>query len=188
MVITDRHTFIYLYEKETELINQVTQLNKQLGEKQKLLILKEEENKKLKERMLQQEKDLNSHLIAEKAQHNLTLTSLQETISTLDQTKVKLTTIIDEHNDQVNIQRNQFELCLLEKDAVIADREQKLSRLRCQMADALKGNSWERQQQLDEMRKELLHAQEENDTLRMKMKIITNNKKCPSCEEKQLEI
>ncbi|GFO15082.1 grip and coiled-coil domain-containing protein 2-like [Plakobranchus ocellatus] len=63
-----------------------------------------------------------------------------------------------------------------EKDAQIADRDQKLSRLKSQMADALKGNSWERQQQLEELTKELSRIQEESDLLRMKIKSLSKNK------------
>ncbi|CAG2204224.1 unnamed protein product [Mytilus edulis] len=69
------------------------------------------------------------------------------------------------------------------KDKELALRDEKLNRLKKQMADALKGNSWERQQQLEELTKELARLQEECDTLRMKLKSFKSKGSCPNCSD-----
>ncbi|CAH1801360.1 unnamed protein product [Owenia fusiformis] len=71
-----------------------------------------------------------------------------------------------------------------EMDKEIAVRETKLAKMKRQIADALMGNSQERQQQLEELTKELSRLQEEADMLRAKLKQKSkSNGPCPNCDE-----
>ncbi|XP_033112503.1 structural maintenance of chromosomes protein 3 homolog [Anneissia japonica] len=56
------------------------------------------------------------------------------------------------------------------KSQEIADRDEKIKKLKMQMANILKDNSWERQQQLEELSKELNKISEEANLLRAKLK------------------
>nr|KAG5687756.1 hypothetical protein BaRGS_014845 [Batillaria attramentaria] len=85
---------------------------------------------------------------------------------------------------RTDLTRQMTEMATL-KDKEIADKDQKLNRLKMQMADALKGNSWERQQQLEELTKDLARIQEECDMLRSKLKSLSKTKPghCQNCAE-----
>nr|XP_022344710.1 uncharacterized protein LOC111137529 [Crassostrea virginica] len=93
-----------------------------------------------------------------------------------------------ENKEQAEKLRKELEEKILEittsKDQEIKIRDEKLTRLKNQMADALKGNSWERQQQLEELTKELSRIQEECDALRMKLKASkSKGGSCPNCQD-----
>ncbi|XP_041349053.1 protein NETWORKED 4A-like [Gigantopelta aegis] len=92
----------------------------------------------------------------------------------------------EDHSNEIERLREEIEklketICSKDKDIVI--RDEKLGRLKLQMADALKGNSWERQQQLEELTKELARLQDESDMLRIKLKSYSKTKQghCSNC-------
>nr|XP_054748866.1 golgin subfamily A member 4-like isoform X1 [Lytechinus pictus] len=75
-------------------------------------------------------------------------------------------------------------------DADIADRDRRLDNLKKQMASHLKDNSWERQQQLEELSKELGKMSEEANMLKSKLKAMSvkNKEGCPNCPSLKVQL
>ncbi|XP_005096161.1 myosin-9 [Aplysia californica] len=175
--------------REKDLKDQVSALQKQIAELKIALRGKENENTALQDRLETQEKEHESRLDEERADHDKTRTSLQGTREELGQAHERIGRMVGEHREELEALKTELEQQLKDaiasKDAEISDKDKKLSRLKSQMADALKGNSWERQQQLEELTKELSRMQEESDTLRMKIKALSKNKQgsCGNCED-----
>ncbi|BFZ18342.1 hypothetical protein BsWGS_21381 [Bradybaena similaris] len=161
-------------KREKELKNETELLCRQLEELKVALSRKEEENKQLQNQLETQETQFRAQLSQEKTTHGQTRAFLQETKEKLMMENERIERLIEEHRKNIEKHKQESQKHLAEtvagKDSVITDRDQKLARLKTQMADALKGNSWERQQQLDELTKELSRIQEENDVLRRSIK------------------
>ncbi|CAL1529917.1 unnamed protein product [Lymnaea stagnalis] len=163
-------------KREKDLKDQLKQLQRQLNEAKRALTMKEEESRMLHLQLTEQEKEMSSRLAQEKSLHESTQYKLKETQEDLEQTQEQHGIIIEKQREEMNQQIMKLESLLSEKDAIIADRDQKLVKLKAHMAEALKGNSWERQQQLEELTKEMLRIQEECDILRMKVKTLNKTK------------
>lgn len=75
-------------------------------------------------------------------------------------------------------------------DAELADRDRRLENLKKQMASHLKDNSWERQQQLEELSKELGKMSEEASMLKTKLKAMATRNKdgCTNCPSLKAEL
>jgi len=178
-------------EREKLLKDQVTSLQKQIAELKIALRGSEEEKQTLLSKLDTQEKNYNIQLEGERTEHEATCTSLSEAREEVTQAQETINQMRTDHEAALRALREELEQKLAEtvasKDAEIADKDQKLARLKSQMADALKGNSWERQQQLEELTKELARLQEESEGLRMKIKAISKNKQssasCGNCDE-----
>ncbi|CAG5135789.1 unnamed protein product [Candidula unifasciata] len=167
-------------KREKELRHQTEELGMKLEELKVALCGKEEETRQLKNQLETQEAQLLAQLSQEQLTHDANKALLHETKETLSAAHKTTQRLIKEHRQNIDELKKESEKhlaeMLAEKDSVIADRDQKLARLKSQMADALKGNSWERQQQLDELTKELSHMQEENYALRVSIKSMQKNK------------
>ncbi|KAK3721625.1 hypothetical protein RRG08_044706 [Elysia crispata] len=180
--------------REKDLKDTVSSLTKQIEELKIALRKKEDENKALQTRLQSQEEEAARQLSEEQKAHERTRANLQEVQAELDQAHEFNGRLSRQHAEDMEKQKAELEKRLAdttaEKDAQIADRDQKLSRLKSQMADALKGNSWERQQQLEELTKELSRIQEESDLLRMKIKSLSKNKQgqCSNCDDNKAKV
>ncbi|XP_043910981.1 golgin subfamily A member 6-like protein 2 [Protopterus annectens] len=119
-------------------------------------------------------------LLMEKAQ------LLQDTTNNYEETIQKLK---KEHEEAVAILK-------MRSESEINHRDNKITNLKKQISDILKGKSWERQQQLEELRKELENLTEEAQFLQRKLKEEQLNKQeCANCrsmaqklEEKTLQL
>ncbi|KAL3857945.1 hypothetical protein ACJMK2_012570 [Sinanodonta woodiana] len=125
------------------------------------------------------EEELQSH-----AETKSNLRNSQDDVAKLT---LRLEQVMQENAEKIKQLQEEADKKLAEmtagKDKEIADKEQKLNRLKQQMADALKGNSWERQQQLEELTKELRRIQDEADSLRHKLKAYKSKSSCANCAE-----
>ncbi|KAH9515149.1 hypothetical protein Btru_019332 [Bulinus truncatus] len=163
-------------KKEKLLQEQLDILHQQNEEQQAKLMLALEQNETLQKQLIEQEEHLTNELFHEKELHSSTQKSLDETKKEMQQTRDNLVQIIENQQEEMTKQIMNLELRLSEKDAIISDRDQKLNKLKTQMADALKGNSWERQQQLEELTKELARVQKEYDALYIRYKSLSKSK------------
>ncbi|XP_064620801.1 trichohyalin-like [Lineus longissimus] len=125
----------------------------------------------------------------EKADHKVTKKQVEEVRGDLNAKISYIDTLVSAHETRMRDLETKMERRVKEvaeeKDKEIAIRDEKLARMKKQMADALQGNSWERQQQLEELTKELSRIQEEADSLRIKLKAYKgkNQSGCPNCQD-----
>jgi len=165
--------------REKELKQQVMSLQKVIDDLRAQLRHKEKTIIDLQQQFQRQEDHYKEMYEKEQLAHRLTKTDLDNKKQVLEG-KVKL---IGELKTQLEAKiaeltaKMEEELSKLreEKDKEIAERDKKINMLKQNMADALKGNSWERQQQIDELTKELTRAQEEVENLKFKLKSLQKN-------------
>ncbi|XP_071848280.1 uncharacterized protein [Apostichopus japonicus] len=69
-----------------------------------------------------------------------------------------------------------------EKVREVKERDERIEKMKKQMVGFLKDNSWERQQQLEELTKELGKVSEEAMTLKIKLKSLLRNNQCERCD------
>lgn len=174
--------------KEKDLLKQIAELKKLIEELQKQIKERDETIASLTSELKTQEENLSGEINKEKAEHEVTKQSLQGARSEIDDLRAQIEQLRKENQEQIDGLKKELEEKILEittsKDKEIKIRDEKLTRLKNQMADALKGNSWERQQQLEELTKELSRIQEECDALRMKLKASkSKGGNCPNCQD-----
>lgn len=171
-----------LKERIAQLQKQVELLTAQVSEKDQVI-------QNLGKDLQAMEEDYKKKLEEEQAGHAVTQQNLQSTQTEMEALLSKLEAQEKEAKEKMDLIRldltRQMTEMAAQKDKEIADRDQKLNRLKMQMADALKGNSWERQQQLEELTKDLARIQEECDMLRGKLKSLSKTKPghCQNCAE-----
>lgn len=175
-----------LKQKIVDLQKIIDELRAQLAEKEKLI-------SDLQAQLNRKEAEYIDELEKEKARHLVTKEELKTAQGQLDQEKKASEELRRKHEKEMKELNDRMEKRLIElrtdKDKEIAVRDEKLGNLKRQIADALKGNSWERQQQLDELTKELTRISDEADLLRMKLKSYKKNgsagacANCPSLEQ-----
>lgn len=73
------------------------------------------------------------------------------------------------------------------------EKEAKVEQMKKHMANTLKGNSWERQQQLDELHKELQRSHDEQEEIRCKYNSLVKRlnelgDNCPRCSQTEKEV
>uniref|UniRef100_A0A0B6Z9Q1 Uncharacterized protein n=1 Tax=Arion vulgaris TaxID=1028688 RepID=A0A0B6Z9Q1_9EUPU len=180
--------------REKNMKDQIELLDRQLEQLKMVICRKDEDNKLLEAQIETQEIQHTAQLNEERSDHERTKTVLCEMKEQMVQAHMQKERLIEEHKEEITRHKEQFEQSLkqklADKDSVIADKELKISRLKSQMADALKGNSRERQQQLDELTKELSHLHEECDLLQMRLKSMSKNKKdqCSNCHDSSIKL
>ncbi|XP_070204497.1 filamin A-interacting protein 1-like isoform X2 [Littorina saxatilis] len=171
-----------LKERIAQLQRQVEQLTTKVGEKDQVILAMTTDMETMEENYKQK-------LEKEKSSHRATRDELDAAQLQIQEGLRQLEALEKESREKMDLIRLDFTRQLNElreaKDKEIADRDQKLNRLKMQMADALKGNSWERQQQLEELTKDLARIQEECDMLRSKLKALSKGKpgQCGNCAE-----
>nr|XP_033794102.1 uncharacterized protein PFB0145c-like isoform X2 [Geotrypetes seraphini] len=121
----------------------------------------------------------------ERSNHEITKEQVKECQNIIDE-KIQLlndsTTYYETLMDDLQTQYNEaVETVKKHSQLEIRQRDEKLIRLKQQIADMFKEKSWEHQQQLDELRKEMTRMSEEIQVLRIKLKSETLTKQCPNC-------
>ncbi|KAL8561090.1 hypothetical protein ACOMHN_031034 [Nucella lapillus] len=176
--------------RERELKERVAQLQKQVEQLTAQVTDKDNVIKTLTEGMAALEESYKKQLQEERTSHESTRGELEAAHTELTEALSRLEAQEKESKEKMDLLRLDLTLQMTEmaaaKDKEIADRDQKLNRLKMQMADTLKGNSWERQQQLEELTKDLARVQEECDTLRSKLRNASkakSNGQCGNCAE-----
>ncbi|KAK3594779.1 hypothetical protein CHS0354_030721 [Potamilus streckersoni] len=169
-----------LREKVASLEKLIEELRAQLREKDQLIV-------ELQEKLADTEKHFKKLYEVELQSHAETKTNLRTSQDEAAKLTMQLEHAMQENSEKLKQLQEESDRKLAEmtavKDKEIADKEQKLNRLKQQMADALKGNSWERQQQLEELTKELRRIQDEADSLRHKLKAYKSKSSCANCAE-----
>lgn len=173
--------------REKDLLKKIAELQKLIEELKAQITEKDDIISSLENQLKEQEHNYKDQLEQEKQQHSNTKNSLESIRKELEASKEENKRIAKRNEELLNQFKNEMDEKLKEltdlKDKEVALRDEKLNRLKKQMADALKGNSWERQQQLEELTKELSRLQEECDTLRMKLKSFKSKGSCPNCSD-----
>ncbi|KAK2168634.1 hypothetical protein LSH36_15g05012 [Paralvinella palmiformis] len=182
--------------REEKLKQQVAQLQKIINELQKEITGKDKHIQDLHNQIAEQEQKYKELYENELRLHEETRIELETVRVELDTAKSTITDMQQKHVQEIkeltSLMEDRLEKLGKEKDHEIALRDEKLTKLKKQMADALKGNSWERQQQLEELTKELTRVQDEADNLRLKLKLIEKSRKnsndCSNCEVLQNQL
>lgn len=175
--------------REKELKERIAQLQKQVETLTVQVSDRDHTINKLRKDKDSMEVEYKKQLAKERNNHAQTQQSLESAQSEIDAMIAQLEEQEKQSKEKMDLIRTDLTRQLTEmaalKDKEIADRDQKLNRLKMQMADALKGNSWERQQQLEELTKDLARIQEECDMLRSKLKSLSKTKpgNCQNCAE-----
>ncbi|XP_061188557.1 mRNA export factor GLE1-like [Saccostrea echinata] len=174
--------------REKDLLKEIAELKKLIEELRKQIQEGEQTITSLRSDLKTQEETLTGQINKEKSEHEATKQSLQGARSEIDELRAQIEKLRKENEEQIDRHKKELEEKILEittsKDKEIKIRDEKLTRLKNQMADALKGNSWERQQQLEELTKELARIQEECDALRMKLKASkSKGGHCANCQD-----
>ncbi|KAL5015953.1 hypothetical protein ScPMuIL_005542 [Solemya velum] len=187
--LTDRKELQQAKTRERELKQQVESLQKQIEELKSQLSDKEQIISDLQDKINKQESHYKKLYEKEQEDHSETKKKIDELEKLLAGTRMEVSRLKEKNEVMLNHLRKEMEERITEitkqKDKEIAVKDEKLNRLKQQMAEALKGNSWERQQQLEELTKELARIQEEADALRLKLKAFKNSKtkSCQNCED-----
>ncbi|OWF44314.1 kinectin-like [Mizuhopecten yessoensis] len=190
--LSDKKEIQDLKARERDLLKQISSLQKLVDDLQEQIRNKEVEVVSLQDQILRQEESHKAALLEERTSHDATRSERDHLLKELEKLKAEVKAIREENVKKMEELKKELEekhsLEIAEKDKEIKIRDEKLNRLKMQMADALKGNSWERQQQLEELTKELGRLQEEADGLRMKLKsfkTLKNNTAggCGNCQE-----
>ncbi|XP_052798520.1 golgin subfamily A member 4-like isoform X2 [Mya arenaria] len=170
-----------------ELRQQITSLEKEIEELKETIQQRDVTIEDLKRQNEEMEAKYKKMYEGEVSSHKVTKTTLESTRKQVSDLEAEIARLLKEQQEKLEQLNKQFDQKLAEmteqKDKEIADRDSKLNRLKQQMAESLKGNSWERQQQLEELTKELGRIQDEADTLRMKLRQYKNNKTCTNCND-----
>ncbi|XP_076434917.1 uncharacterized protein LOC143274847 [Babylonia areolata] len=171
--------------RERDLMDRVAQLQKQVDSLTAQVTQKDGVITTLTSDLATMEENYKQQLQEERTSHEATRHDLQVAQSEVSDALTRLEVQEKESKEKMDLLRLDLTRQMTElaqaKDKEIADRDQKLNRLKMQMADALKGNSWERQQQLEELTKDLARVQEECDVLRSKLKTAAKGKPAGSC-------
>ncbi|ELU07803.1 hypothetical protein CAPTEDRAFT_221363 [Capitella teleta] len=178
--------------REKQLKQQIVVLQKLVEDLKQQLKAKELVINELKAENYQLEEKYRLLYETEKADHTVTCNALAKTEADLQQSNERIEKLIAHHDKKIadlnTLMSSRLTDLTNTKNQEIAERDVKLDRLKKQMAEALKGNSWERQQQLDELTKELSRVSEECDMLRIRLKAASKSNKggsCSNCESSQ---
>lgn len=173
--------------KISELKLQIAALEKEIDMLKEQISERDDVIEKMKAEQAQMEERYKKLYESEVTDHTRTKSSLDIAQKRVVDIQTQLAKLIREQEEKIFQVQKEFDKKLAEvveqRDKEIAERDTRLNRLKQQMADSLKGNSWERQQQLEELTKELGRIQDEADTLRIKLKQYKANKTCANCQD-----
>lgn len=186
------NSYMYRESQQKEEIQRLQKIIEELGQQ---IEEKDQAIVDLQEQMAHQEQKYKELYSQECVRHEGTRQTLQEMWSDVEKKVALIAQLKDQHQDELQRLSTEMETKLAaeraEKEREISVRDEKLNKLKKQMAEALKGNSWERQQQLDELSKELQRVQEESELLKMRIKAINKggssggsnkNSACGNCD------
>ncbi|XP_070572067.1 structural maintenance of chromosomes protein 2-like isoform X1 [Ptychodera flava] len=183
-----------LQAKEKQYKSKIASLQKLVDQLKAELKTKQEENDSLQLKLQEVEQKYKKLYEDEKESHEKTKQELKDALELLKKKENQITELNSEHEKKIKEVTDKYENKLrelrIEKDREIAIRDQKLDSLKKKMAEALKDNSWERQQQLEELSKELARINEECRLLKSKMKALkVRDDNCQNCQAliKQVE-
>lgn len=180
-----------LQTKDRQQKNKIGSLHKTMEQLKSDLKIKEEECVSIQTKFEAMEEHYRKLYEDEKASHSKTKENLATTQQHLEDKRNLVEELKLRHEQKITEINDAFEARFQtmqeEKDKEISEREERISKLKNQMAEILKGNSWERQQQLEELSKELTKVSEETNMLRMKLK-SRKKEKCEKCDKLQAEL
>lgn len=184
-------------DREKELHDQLSELRQLVDSLRSEVEQKETIIGDLDNRLQAQEEKYKSLFEKEKTSHALTKENLEKVETALAEKVHIVEDLKVQHDLQLKDTAVAFNKCQSElvelkslKEKELKSRDEKLERMKQQMADALKGNSWERYQQLEELGNELVKVQEEADLLRNKLRNLqkTSKESCSNCDRLQEKI
>ncbi|XP_001200412.3 GRIP and coiled-coil domain-containing protein 2 [Strongylocentrotus purpuratus] len=183
-----------LQGKEKQYNKKINNLQKAVEQLRLEVNIKEENLMKTNLKLLQIEEHFRLLYEEEKSCHDVTRQEVTETrmelrekenfVEALKQSHEQHTQELKEHHDaQVKELKAKY-------DAELADKDRRLNNLKKQMASHLKENSQERQQQLEELSKELGKMSEEAHMLKSKLKAMAAKNKdgCSNCPSLKAEV
>ncbi|XP_071502636.1 uncharacterized protein [Diadema antillarum] len=187
-----------LQNKEKQYKNKIHNLQKAVEQLRLELRDKEDNATQANLKLQQMEEHYKLLYEEEKSAHEITRQRLSQTQQELEEKESFVEALKGRHEQHVSELKDHFEAQLAglrsKMEAEIADRDRRLDNLKKQMAGALKENSWERQQQLEELSKELSKMSDEANMLKMKLKAMAakpksldNCENCPALKS-QLEV
>ncbi|XP_076802476.1 uncharacterized protein LOC143446631 isoform X2 [Clavelina lepadiformis] len=186
--------------KERKFKDQITSLEKLIAELRQEIKRKSEECQELQTTISKQAKDFDIRFMQCQDEHNQTkeiLSIAQEEVkhgkkrleSTVETYEFKIKNIIDDYEKKLrDLQES--------KERELAEKDEKMKLLKQRMAESLGKNSQERQQQLEELKKDLIKQAQEARNLQQKLKHLQlKPPQCGNCakledklEEKQLQL
>ncbi|CAK8676477.1 unnamed protein product [Clavelina lepadiformis] len=186
--------------KERKFKDQITSLEKLIAELRQEIKRKSEECQELQTTINKQVKDFDIRFMQCQDEHNQTkeiLSIAQEEVkhgkkrleSTVETYEFKIKNIIDDYEKKLrDLQES--------KERELAEKDEKMKLLKQRMAESLGKNSQERQQQLEELKKDLIKQAQEARNLQQKLKHLQlKPPQCGNCakledklEEKQLQL
>ncbi|XP_038060775.1 myosin heavy chain, non-muscle-like [Patiria miniata] len=182
-----------LQTKDKQHRNRIQSLQRLIDQLRAELKSKEEELASTQARLLQIEEHYKRLYEEEKQSHGRTKEELEATRQELKEKTNYVEQLKTQHERQVvdinAAHEHKLSALRSEKDKEISDRDTKIEKMKKQMADILKDNSWERQQQLEELTKELNKISDEASALRIKCKSLsTKSKSCDNCSAMKAEL
>ncbi|XP_022085882.1 tax1-binding protein 1 homolog [Acanthaster planci] len=182
-----------LQAKDKQHRNRIQSLQKLIDQLRAEVKSKEEELTSTQARLQKIEEHYKSLYEEEKEAHDRTREELEATKQELKEKTIYAEQLKVQHERQVvdiNAAHEQrLSVLRAEKDKEICDRDAKIEKMKKQMADVLKDNSWERQQQLEELTKELNKISDEAAALRIRCKNMSSkSKSCDNCSAMKAEL
>ncbi|CAF3725074.1 unnamed protein product [Rotaria socialis] len=173
-----------------ELEKEVAELHKQMKTKDKRITELTKETEELKKREFNYQRQLeefrleNTRLIEENRHLQAEVNRLQAMHNSAEDSSAELDALREHYERQIEQIRQ-------EHARELKVRDDKIAFLKKQISDSLKGNSWERQQQIEELTKQLKRTHEEYELLRQKLLQYQNKKgasNCGNCSEMTIKI
>ncbi|CAF2429220.1 unnamed protein product [Rotaria sp. Silwood2] len=173
-----------------ELEKEIAELQKQVKTKDKRVAELTKENEELKKRELNYQKQFeefrleNDRLTKENEHLQAEVDRLQAVHNSANDSSAELDALREHYERQIEQMRQ-------EHARELKTRDDKISFLKKQISDSLKDNSWERQQQIEELTKQLKRTHEEYELLRQKLLQYQNKKgtsNCGNCSDMTIKI
>ncbi|CAF1626111.1 unnamed protein product [Adineta ricciae] len=173
-----------------ELEKDIADIQKQAKSKEKRITDLTKENDELKKRELNYEKQLeefrvgNTRLTAENERLQKEIDRIQQLQKSAEDSAAELNALKEYYERQMQKMRDDHQ-------KELKARDEKIAFLKKQISESLKDNSWERQQQIEELTKQLKRKYDECEVLRHKLLQYQNKKgtsHCGNCSDMQIKI
>ncbi|CAF0918865.1 unnamed protein product [Rotaria sordida] len=173
-----------------ELEKEIAELQKQVKAKDKRVAELTKENEELKKRELNYQKQVdefrleNNRLTNENERLQAEVDRLQAVHNSANDSSAELDALREHYERQIEQMRQ-------EHARELKIRDDKIAFLKKQISDSLKDNSWERQQQIEELTKQLKRTHDEYEILRQKLLQYQNKKRtsnCGNCSDMAIKI
>ncbi|XP_071789664.1 uncharacterized protein [Asterias amurensis] len=175
-----------LHTRDKQHRNRIQSLQKVIDQLKAELKVKAEELTQVQARLLQIEEHYKRLYEEEKQAHSKTKEELTNTRDELREKTIYAEQLKTQHERQLvdikSMHEQNMSSLRVEKDKEISEREARIEKMKKQMGDILRDNSWERQQQLEELSKELTKVSDEASELRIKYKNASSkSQSCQNC-------